>query len=878
MANEQEIAKLIIRITAETAQMKAQLADIQSQLKQNVIGTQSMLSDLKSAWVKTSAEIMAAYLMVRKAIDWTEIGAKAMEAEETYGSVTRSMAVDGEKLIDRLKQVGYVFVDTTELMSKSSRLLMEGIKPDQIVMMMQAAVVAAKKMQIDVSDAFDQITEAVVRFNIRGGLKSIFPMDVNQVFDDFAARSGRMGKDLNDMGKRQAMLEELSKRLTDQTQKMGNAFDPDASMKIQKFKSALSGLVEMMGTALANVFSMVYDQFDESMKTLEYLWGKIPERFKATVVDALRKLWTEIYGAETANKAIDQLTKFISMMTEKGVPKTAAPGVPPPPKPEDVTGLFREKTVEEKARERLDTLKSMMEQGIDIRKAALEKGKAITEELLAVEEKAWQEGVTSEKEYNRNRAELEQASIKDQMSAVSDEINITKIGYREMLEVVGLTDDERIKLRAERDKQFLALETQYFVLEQQMQKSSIDASIKATDLEYRMRLQNGENLLKLMQEQADREKEINAEKISMGIIRPGYAAIQEMDNQIKINNATVLNLQLQRDLAKNDAEKLAKEGEISRLQEQQNTLAEKRELMVRQEAKDLNDLYLNTKKSVEELRGGYVAMKDADLQLLDIERKRILVLEGIDEKTRNILLQENQLKEQSIKAERDMDAAALIGIGTKQAAIDANTVLANQYKNLLPAAIDVALNTESSLFDSAIRGTFDWRTALRGVIADFSNLVKQIGLAIAKQEILNALSKGGGGGAGAGGIAGFLGSILEGIFGGGAAAELPSAGEAGATSALIALPAQHGLSGWTRGITPFLAGEGGESEFVSITPKSAFSAQAAARGKGVNGEIRVTLDPGLVAQWKPGPDEMDQTIAVKVRQKGATYRALKETR
>ena len=276
MANEQEIAKLIIRLTAESAELKKQLQEVSSTLTKHVGDTKGSLGDIKTIWLKTMAEIYAAYRLIMKAIDFVELGAHAQQVQASFKAMSQSMGIDGKALVENLKDIGYVFVEDVDLMAKSTRLMAEGFNPKQISQMMEASIVAAKKMGITVSQAFDLVTEAIVRGNVRG-LRAAFPMDVAQVMNDYAAKIGRIGSQLNEHGRQQAIFNEVMKQSTETARQLGNAMAPDTSMKVQRLTSAIAALKEEVGKVSAESFGLMYDLIKKLGDSADY----VRERFEA---------------------------------------------------------------------------------------------------------------------------------------------------------------------------------------------------------------------------------------------------------------------------------------------------------------------------------------------------------------------------------------------------------------------------------------------------------------------------------------------------------------------------------------------------------------------------------------------------------------------
>ena len=151
---------------------------------------------------------------------------------------------------------------------------------------------------------------------------------------------------------------------------------------------------------------------------------------------------------------------------------------------------------------------------------------------------------------------------------------------------------------------------------------------------------------------------------------------------------------------------------------------------------------------------------------------------------------------------------------------------------------DFSSSFSSGLVDIFKNGKAGWQTFLENIASVFERTVATMitnwvlfGNLIGYQKELPI-----------GGLFGSLGNLL-GLGGGAAGVSAAAAGASGYVSP-FSNPSewseggyfeglQHGGSFWTHGPTPFMAGEGGESEFVSVTPKSKMKG-ASDSGRGGN--------------------------------------------
>lgn len=185
--------------------------------------TSSFLSNLKSNWLEVSAGIAGVYLTIKKVTDFSEIGANSKQIKETFNSITQSYGINGDALINKIKQVSGTFVEETGVMSKAQRALIEGFDPDQIIKLTESARVAARLMGVTVEEAFNRIMEAVITLQTRG-LKAAFPIDQELVFRKYAESIGTVADYLTDAGKKQAIYNEIVKQTEDRIKILGEIF------------------------------------------------------------------------------------------------------------------------------------------------------------------------------------------------------------------------------------------------------------------------------------------------------------------------------------------------------------------------------------------------------------------------------------------------------------------------------------------------------------------------------------------------------------------------------------------------------------------------------------------------------------------------------
>ncbi len=204
------------------------------------------LDFIKSKWVEISAAAVGFGLAVNKAFQWADLGAKAMQVKESYKILTQTMGIAGDKLIEKMKEVSFVCVDTSDLMLKAQKGLVQGLSEQQIIKIMEASRVAARYMGIDVESAFERTMDAITNLQTRG-LKGAFTIDVQQAVEDYAKKVGKTADQVSEFGKIQAIANAVIEESDRKLKFLGGTLDPTVSEKIQRAKSGLNEFRETVG-------------------------------------------------------------------------------------------------------------------------------------------------------------------------------------------------------------------------------------------------------------------------------------------------------------------------------------------------------------------------------------------------------------------------------------------------------------------------------------------------------------------------------------------------------------------------------------------------------------------------------------------------------
>jgi len=771
VANEQEIGKLVIRLVAEIKDIKKQLADVQQDTKtfadtsKKHAGTfGESIASIKTAYLTAAAAIYTAYRLISKAMEFLEVGAKAKQTEDAFLSLTRSMGVNGAELIRQMKEMGFTFVESTALMLKAQRLLIEGVDPKDIVGLMDAARVAARLMGTDVGEAFDRISEAVITLRTRG-LKAAFPMDVTEVTERYAETLSTIPKYLNEVGQRQAIINEILRQKVEKKSFLGVILEPTTAEEIEKTKSAFDELKETIGKLLVDIIEsgkvlpMVIDIITvigeglEELKTFKDEFGAIftvvGVGLKTVLIGVMGFFVgvTTIYaGLMEINHELLALINFVTLGAIPGMSKAV----------EDF-GKRKEKVFDSLTRqaEALNRItfggpaaapaaKAVPAKLGEVAKKEQKDLKKLEDDLTKFRLANEEQRVTSQNEIIKTGLETRKTIEITEAKKRGQDVTLIEMQWNRILsneelratkEVLAIRERAELEAAKQAGMDRADVEKKYQVLRLAAEKKNI---LDITKI-------NSEAELYARQVAIDREKAMADYNKQLAEISGNYDSITE---------AQVKSLEVEREAFKISDQwgKLLPEQQAFYINMMDQRIVKLREVRALESMKETAEW----RSQLGELTGDWMMMKDAQLQSLQAEKEITLATKGLTDVQRELINAIYARREAEIAAQRDMDIQTLMEIGRKQEVINLNTQLADTYANLLPDTVNVAGNALSTFLNNLADGTMSVGDAIRQLGMDFAKSVRQmmidILMLIIRMQILKALSSvlgGAAGGAGA---------------------------------------------------------------------------------------------------------------------------------
>ncbi|MFH0972350.1 MAG: hypothetical protein V1835_07365, partial [Candidatus Micrarchaeota archaeon] len=137
-------------------------ADKITQINEQQFGKQtSFIDSLKQHWIAASAAIVAAWMLVNKAIAYMELGAKAQQVESSFKIMAEAAGVNSESMIASMKKATKETIDDSNMMQKAIKLLTLGYNPEQIERFSKVVITASQIAGTTAAQAYDELADAI---------------------------------------------------------------------------------------------------------------------------------------------------------------------------------------------------------------------------------------------------------------------------------------------------------------------------------------------------------------------------------------------------------------------------------------------------------------------------------------------------------------------------------------------------------------------------------------------------------------------------------------------------------------------------------------------------------------------------------------------
>jgi hypothetical protein len=248
-----------------------------------------------------------------------KLGLEAKVQEDAFARLSKSVGVAGEALVSEMNKAAGGILNTSDVMIAAAKALNQSLQPEQIVNLMTIARQQSKLAGVDVSTAFNDITNAIANQQPRALKQLGIVVDLDAAFKQHAATLGVEVQQLSELGKTQAIYNAVS----EQTKNSVAALSGEAltqSEQIQKMSGAWKQVKEDMGKALIDAGFAVLDWVKE-------MQARLPDMSDAAA--QMGAIWSGVWenikiGMETIGES---LVSVIIPSLKLGLAAAAAFGV-----------------------------------------------------------------------------------------------------------------------------------------------------------------------------------------------------------------------------------------------------------------------------------------------------------------------------------------------------------------------------------------------------------------------------------------------------------------------------------------------------------------------------------------------------------------------
>lgn len=176
-----------------------------------------------------------------KVFEISKIGAKLLQQEAAFKRLAKTSGTTSRQLLADLKAASNGMVSTAVIIEKAGTAMLTGVRADKLADLMKIAAASAKITGQEVSTAFSDIALAVAR-----GSKMILDnlgiiVSLEEANKNYAKQLGKTAKELTDVERKQAFLNETIKKGNELANRVGT----DVNSTIKSVYSASTELKEL---------------------------------------------------------------------------------------------------------------------------------------------------------------------------------------------------------------------------------------------------------------------------------------------------------------------------------------------------------------------------------------------------------------------------------------------------------------------------------------------------------------------------------------------------------------------------------------------------------------------------------------------------------
>lgn len=240
---------VMIEIRGDIADINAKLSGLNRQFKKNreageraYEGVGKKLSAMKNQIMK----VVGVIYTLDKVWDAMNLAAKAQQEKVAFENLAASYGKNADAMIDQLKRVSGETISTVNLIEKAGSAMMMGLKPNEVIKLMEIARATSRQTGQSISKAFEDIALGVARQSrkILDNLGIIVKQE--QANEAYAKSLNKTASELTDAERRQAFMNATMKAGADLMKRLGEQTDTYAD-KLQRMQASFENFKVLAG-------------------------------------------------------------------------------------------------------------------------------------------------------------------------------------------------------------------------------------------------------------------------------------------------------------------------------------------------------------------------------------------------------------------------------------------------------------------------------------------------------------------------------------------------------------------------------------------------------------------------------------------------------
>ncbi|MBN2120699.1 MAG: hypothetical protein JW734_06560 [Candidatus Omnitrophica bacterium] len=218
---------------------------------------QQFANSFKQNWLAITAALTAAFMAIRKAWQYMELGAKAEQIEQSFQRMAESVGINAQQMRKELMEVSKATVNFSNVADKVSALMAQGLNMQTITSLMRQARVEARIFGTTTEEAFQNITSAVT-----GGLVTTLrrsyglQLSLKDAAEEYARATGKTTEEVQKFHMAQALANHILERSKSHLEAV-NLEMMTSYEKVQMLKSRFNDFAEKTGQVLWHVLGFI---------------------------------------------------------------------------------------------------------------------------------------------------------------------------------------------------------------------------------------------------------------------------------------------------------------------------------------------------------------------------------------------------------------------------------------------------------------------------------------------------------------------------------------------------------------------------------------------------------------------------------------------